>query len=131
MIARVLLFFAALPLLAAKQPNILWISIEDTGQEVAPYDLLADTANIGRLAGEGVTFLNAFSHAPVCAPTRSAPRPTTPPSPTRWSRAMNRVGSFIPSPSQSSPAKPCALSPSVSATTAARRSRFADDHIGG
>jgi len=56
---------------AADRPNILWISIEDVGQEVAPYDLLADTPNIARLAAEGVTFLNAFTHAPVCAPTRS------------------------------------------------------------
>jgi uncharacterized sulfatase len=72
MLPRLLaLFLLTLPLLAADQPNILWISIEDTGQEVAPYDLLAVTPNIGRLAAEGVTFLNAFSHAPVCAPTRS------------------------------------------------------------
>ncbi len=56
---------------AAEPPNILWISIEDTGQEVQPYDLLAQTPNIARLASEGVTFLNAFSHSPVCAATRS------------------------------------------------------------
>ncbi|MBI1357023.1 MAG: sulfatase-like hydrolase/transferase [Acidobacteria bacterium] len=57
--------------MSAARPNIVWISIEDTGQEVEPYDLLAKTPNIARLAAEGVTFLNAFSHAPVCAPTRS------------------------------------------------------------
>lgn len=56
---------------AADRPNIVWISIEDTGQEVAPYDPLAGTPAIARLAAEGVTFLNAFSHAPVCAPTRA------------------------------------------------------------
>jgi uncharacterized sulfatase len=71
MLPRSLLFLLALPLLAAERPNILWISIEDTGQEVQPYDLQADTPNIARLAEEGVTFLNAFTHAPVCAPTRS------------------------------------------------------------
>ncbi len=65
-----LLLLGALPALAAP-PNILWISIEDTGQEVEPYDLLARTPNIARLAQEGVTFLNAFSHSPVCATTRS------------------------------------------------------------
>jgi uncharacterized sulfatase len=67
---RALLFLLALPVLA-KQPNIVWISIEDTGQEVEPYDPLAVTPNVGRLAQEGLTFLNAFTHAPVCAPTRS------------------------------------------------------------
>ena len=68
----VVLFFAALVLTAAaKPPNILWLSIEDTGQQVQPYDSYAKTPNIARLAREGVTFLNAYSHAPVCAPTRS------------------------------------------------------------
>ncbi len=55
----------------AKPPNILWLSIEDTGQQVAPYDPYARTPNIARLAREGVTFLEAYSHSPVCAPTRS------------------------------------------------------------
>ena len=68
---RALLFLLALPAMAGAKPNIVWISIEDTGQEVQPYDLLADTPNIARIAEEGLTFLNAFSHAPVCAPTRS------------------------------------------------------------
>ena len=57
--------------LLAKPPNILWISIEDTGQQVEPYDAYARTPNIARLAREGVTFLEAYSHSPVCAPTRS------------------------------------------------------------
>lgn len=61
----------AAPALVAKPPNILWLSIEDTGQQVEPYDAYARTPNIGRLAREGVTFLEAFSHSPVCAPTRS------------------------------------------------------------
>ncbi len=68
------LMAAALPPPAAdgaKTPNILWLSIEDTGQQVRPYDAYAKTPNIARLAREGVTFLNAFSHSPVCAPTRS------------------------------------------------------------
>lgn len=55
----------------AKPPNILWLSIEDTGQQVQPYDKYAKTRHIARLAQEGVTFLEAYSHAPVCAPTRS------------------------------------------------------------
>ncbi len=55
----------------ASPPNILWLSIEDTGQQVEPYDRYAQTPNIARLAREGVTFLEAYSHSPVCAPTRS------------------------------------------------------------
>lgn len=54
-----------------KPPNILWLSIEDTGQQVEPYDRYARTPSIARLAREGVTFLEAYSHSPVCAPTRS------------------------------------------------------------
>ncbi|MCZ6543519.1 MAG: sulfatase-like hydrolase/transferase, partial [Planctomycetota bacterium] len=46
-------------------PNILWISIEDTGPELGPYgDKLARTPNLDRFAAEGAVFLNAFSHAP-------------------------------------------------------------------
>ena len=47
----------------ANQPNIVWISIEDTGPEVAPYDRLARTPNIARLAREGVTFLNTVTQS--------------------------------------------------------------------
>ena len=53
-------------------PNILWISIKDTGPELGPYsDKLARTPHLDRFAAEGTVFLNAFSHAPVCGPTRS------------------------------------------------------------
>ena len=71
LVAALLLLPAAGVVGAAKPPNILWLSIEDTGQQVRPYDAYARTPNIARLAREGVTFLNAFSHSPVCAPTRS------------------------------------------------------------
>ncbi len=64
------LLFAADPA-GANPPNILWLSIEDTGQQVEPYDPYARTSNVARLAREGVTFLEAYSHSPVCAPTRS------------------------------------------------------------
>ena len=57
--------------LQAKPPNIVWLSIEDTGQQVEPYDVYARTPNIARLAHEGVMSLEAYSHSPVCAPTRS------------------------------------------------------------
>lgn len=54
------------------RPNILWISIEDTGVEIGCYgDKYARTPNIDRLASQGVRFTRAFTHAPVCAPSRS------------------------------------------------------------
>ncbi len=73
-----LLLLSFLPLLSTRAnaaeplPNILWISIEDTGPELGPYsDKLARTPHLDRFAAEGTVFLNAFSHAPVCGPTRS------------------------------------------------------------
>lgn len=56
-----------------KRPNILWISTEDISPDLGCYgDTYAITPNIDRLAAEGVRYTNAFSTAPVCAPTRSA-----------------------------------------------------------
>lgn len=56
------------------QPNILWITIEDTSpQFIGCYgneDAL--TLIIDRLAEEGVRFVNAFSTGTVCSPSRSA-----------------------------------------------------------
>jgi N-sulfoglucosamine sulfohydrolase len=66
------LILAAMTAAAADLPNILWVSIEDTGPEVTPYgDRHARTPSLDKLAAEGVTFLNAFAHAPVCAVARS------------------------------------------------------------
>jgi N-sulfoglucosamine sulfohydrolase len=70
----VALFFAA-PLLAAEtpaRPNILWISCEDTSPDLGCYgDQYAVTPNIDRLASEGVRYTRCFTHAGVCAPSRS------------------------------------------------------------
>jgi uncharacterized sulfatase len=79
-----LLLFAAVCLTAtprpggAKQapsrqlPNIVFIVGEDLGPELGSYgDRLAHTPNIDRLAREGARFTRAFTHAPVCAPSRS------------------------------------------------------------
>ena len=55
------------------QPNILWISLEDTSPRFGCYgDEIARTPNIDRLAAEGRKYPNAFSTAGVCAPSRSA-----------------------------------------------------------
>jgi len=57
---------------AAARPNIVWIVGEDLGPELGCYgDRNAITPNIDRLAREGARFTRAFTHAPVCAPSRS------------------------------------------------------------
>ncbi len=56
-----------------KRPNVLWISFEDTTPRFGCYgDRVARTPNVDRLAAEGCLFTNAFTTAPVCAPSRSA-----------------------------------------------------------
>jgi N-sulfoglucosamine sulfohydrolase len=58
--------------ISAERPNIVWIVGEDMGPEVRCYgDKYARTPNIDKLAGEGARFRRAFTHAPVCAPSRS------------------------------------------------------------
>lgn len=58
---------------AAQQPNILWITIEDTSPHfVGSYgNPDARTPVMDRLAREGVRFTNAFSTGTVCSPSRS------------------------------------------------------------
>ncbi len=55
------------------RPNILWITMEDTcHQFIGSYgNKQALTPNMDRLANKGVRFDNAFSSAPVCAPSRN------------------------------------------------------------
>ncbi len=55
------------------RPNILWISAEDLSPDLACYgDTYARTPNLDAFAAQGVRYTNAFSSAPVCAPSRSA-----------------------------------------------------------
>jgi uncharacterized sulfatase len=57
---------------AADRPNILWISLEDISPDLGCYgDKYAVTPNIDALASEGCRFTRAFTHAGVCAPSRS------------------------------------------------------------
>ncbi len=57
---------------SAKRPNILWIVSEDNDPFLGCYgDKNAITHNIDALSKEGITYDNAFSNAPVCAPARS------------------------------------------------------------
>ncbi len=54
-------------------PNIVWLSSEDNGPHLGAYgDSFAITPNLDRLAARGLTYRNAWSTAPVCAPARTA-----------------------------------------------------------
>ncbi|MGF1449985.1 MAG: sulfatase-like hydrolase/transferase [Opitutales bacterium] len=56
---------------AAKRPNFLWISFEDTSPRFGCYgDPVAQTPNVDRLAAKGCRWDNAFVTAGVCAPSR-------------------------------------------------------------
>jgi uncharacterized sulfatase len=70
----ILLVLAIAPaiLAADSRPNIIWIVGEDMGPELGCYgDAQAVTPNMDRLAREGARFTHCFTHAPVCAPSRS------------------------------------------------------------
>lgn len=54
------------------KPNILWIVSEDNTTLINCYgDEYATTPNIDNFAKQGVLYQNAFSTAPVCAPSRN------------------------------------------------------------
>jgi uncharacterized sulfatase len=55
-----------------KRPNILWVTCEDSSPNLGCYgDPQARTPNLDKLAAEGMRYDNAFTVAPVCAPSRS------------------------------------------------------------
>jgi uncharacterized sulfatase len=57
---------------AGPRPNILWISLEDISPDFGCYgDKYAITPVFDRFAKEGVRYTRVFTHAPVCAPSRS------------------------------------------------------------
>ena len=57
----------------AARPNIVWISNEDMSPHLGAYgDALARTAVLDRFAARSIRFTQAFSTAPVCAPSRAA-----------------------------------------------------------
>jgi len=58
---------------SSSRPNILWISAEDLSPDLGSYgDAYSRTPNLDRFASQGARYTNAFSSAPVCAPSRSA-----------------------------------------------------------
>lgn len=66
------LFIAALLCGAPPPPNIVWIVAEDFSPSLGCYgDPDAVTPNLDAFAKEGARFTRCFTHAPVCAPSRS------------------------------------------------------------
>jgi arylsulfatase A-like enzyme len=59
---------------APKQPNIVFILIDDLGWKDAGYmgSTYYQTPNIDRLAQQGMIFTNAYTNAANCAPTRAS-----------------------------------------------------------
>src|SRR5688572_5196231 len=56
----------------APRPNIVFIGAEDLSPDLGCYgNKFAQTPNLDRLASQGVRFDRCFTHAPVCAPSRS------------------------------------------------------------
>jgi uncharacterized sulfatase len=56
----------------SNKPNFIWIVLDDVSPHLGAYgDKQAVTPNMDRIAREGARFDNAFTHAPVCAPSRS------------------------------------------------------------
>lgn len=56
-----------------KQPNILWILLEDTNPLFGCYGIdIISTPNIDKLAESGTLFNNAIMPAPVCSASRSS-----------------------------------------------------------
>jgi len=54
-------------------PNIVWILAEDLSPDLGCYgNKLVYTPNIDRFAEEGMQFLNVFTTAPACTPSRTA-----------------------------------------------------------
>ncbi|MBK9140114.1 MAG: sulfatase-like hydrolase/transferase, partial [Verrucomicrobia bacterium] len=64
---------ASAALAAARRPNILWITCEDTGPQLGCYgDTYAETPNLDRFAERSLRYRHVWSTAPVCAPARTA-----------------------------------------------------------
>lgn len=69
-----LLFLFSCLLLQAEKPNVVFIIVDDLND--MPYQPdgkpLVPTPNIDRLKAQGVTFTNAHTNDPICAPSRAS-----------------------------------------------------------
>ena len=71
---RFLLLVLLPALLAAAQPNVLFIGVDDLNHWVGHLERnpQARTPNIDRLAAQGMTFTNSYCAVPACEPSRLA-----------------------------------------------------------
>src|SRR5262249_26466447 len=54
------------------RPHVVWLVVADASPALGSYaDAQVITPNMDRLAREGARFTRAFTHTPVCAPSRS------------------------------------------------------------
>lgn len=67
-----LFFIAASALSAAKQPNILFIAVDDLKPLIGAYGEAIPTPAIDRISKDGTTFLNAHCQQAVCGPSRAS-----------------------------------------------------------
>ncbi|MEO1995786.1 MAG: sulfatase-like hydrolase/transferase [Planctomycetaceae bacterium] len=100
LIPFLLLFTIPLPGMAQtkSRPNVLWITSEDNGPHLGAYgDTYADTPHLDRLASRGLTYLNCWSTAPVCAPARTTiiSGVYPPSSGSEHMRSMTRLPAFM------------------------------------
>lgn len=68
---------AAEPSIAARRPNILWITAENMGPDLgcypdSPWSKQVRTPHLDQLAREGLRYRLAFDTSPGCSPSRSA-----------------------------------------------------------
>jgi N-sulfoglucosamine sulfohydrolase len=71
-LALLALLLVASPLSAVERPNVVWIVAEDMSPNMGCYgDADALTPNLDKLAAQSARFTRCFTHAPVCAPSRS------------------------------------------------------------
>src|SRR5215213_4921043 len=58
---------------AEQRPNFIFIAAEDISPDLGCYgNQFVQTPNLDRLASQGARFTRCFTHAPVCAPSRSS-----------------------------------------------------------
>src|SRR5215207_3225599 len=69
-----LLIFLSSTVAISQKPNIIYIMTDDMGYaDLSGYGSKKNqTPNLDKLASEGIKFVNAYSAAPVCTPTRTA-----------------------------------------------------------
>ena len=73
-LAAVASFAVAAPPVAGRQPNVVFVLIDDMGVgDLGCYDpQAAPTPRIDRVAREGIRFKNYYASAPICSPSRCA-----------------------------------------------------------